>query len=109
MRWTVHKMRAGSRKRRVYPRYPTRGEFRGNELPQLRSAQKSRLVRGKVKDISDGGFCILTAHAPKTSTLLQGQLRLVRMPVQVPTLVQVRWINRSPSGGGYKIGLQYVI
>jgi len=62
-----------------------------------------------VKDISDGGFCILTAHAPKMSTLLQGQLRLIRMPVEVPTLVQVRWINRSPSGGGYKIGLQYVI
>ncbi len=52
---------------------------------------------------------MLTAHAPKTSTLLQGQLRLVRMPAQIPTLVQVRWINRSLSGGGYKIGLQYVI
>ena len=62
-----------------------------------------------MKDISDGGFCILTAHAPKTSTLLQGQLRLARVPVQIPTLVQVRWINRSLSGGGYKIGLQYVI
>ena len=102
-------MRAASRKRRAYLRYPTGGEFQGNELAQLRSPQKSRVVRGKVKDISDGGFCILTAHAPKMSTLLQGQLRLVRMPVQVPTLVQVRWINRSPSGGGYKIGLQYVI
>ena len=102
-------MRAASRKRRAYSRYPTGGEFQGNELAQLRSPQKSRVVRGKVKDISDGGFCILTAHAPKMSTLLQGQLRLIRMPVEVPTLVQVRWINRSPSGGGYKIGLQYVI
>ncbi len=102
-------MRAASRKRRAYPRYPTGGAFQGNELAQLRSPQKSRVVRGKVKDISDGGFCILTAHAPKMSTLLQGQLRLIRMPVEVPTLVQVRWINRSPSGGGYKIGLQYVI
>ena len=102
-------MRAGSRKRRAYPRYPTRGEFRGNELAQLRSSQKSRVVQGKVKDISDGGFSILTAHAPKTSTLLQGQLRLARVPVQIPTLVQVRWINRSLPGGGFKIGLQYVI
>ena len=76
-------------------------------IPAIRSMQNLRVTnylhiitkkkpvtfRRQVKDISDGGFCLLANHAPKQSALLQGQLRLPKMPAQIPTLVQVRWIR----------------
>jgi len=96
-------------KKRVQPRYPTTGRFRGSELPLHQSHGKSRAFEGKVKDISDGGFCVVATRAPQRSGLLQGQLLFPRMPAQIPTLVQVRWVEKAPSGRNYHIGFQYVI
>jgi len=102
-------MRAGSQKKRVHPRYSTSGRFRGSQLPLHPGRLKSQIIEGKVEDISDGGFCVIAAHAPETSGLLQGRLLFPRMPAQIPTLVQVRWVEHASSGRNYRIGLQYVI
>ncbi len=98
-----------SGKKRVQPRYPTTGRFRGSELPLHQSHGKSQAFEGKVKNISDGGFCVVATRAPQRSGLLQGRLLFPGMPTQIPTLVQVRWIEHTPSGRNYRIGLQYVI
>jgi len=102
-------MRAGSQKKRVHPRYSTSGRFRGSQLPLHPGRLKSQIIEGKVKDISDGGFCVIATHAPETSGLLQGRLLFPGMRALIPTLVQVRWVEHSPSGQNYRIGLQYVI
>jgi hypothetical protein len=102
-------MRTRSQKKRVQPRYPTRGLFRGSQLPLHPGNRKSQAFEGKVKDISDGGFCVIATRAPERSGLLQGRLLFPGMPTQIPTLVQVRWIEHTPSGRNYRIGLQYVI
>lgn len=62
-----------------------------------------------IKNISNGGFCLFAKHAPKQSVLLQGQLKMAHLPVRIPTLVQVRWLNGPERDGNYRIGLQYVI
>jgi len=102
-------MRSGSQKKRFHRRYPTTGRFSGSQLPLHPSQPKSRAIEGKVRDISNGGFCVIAPHAPETSGLLQGRLLFPRMPAQIPTLVQVRWVEHAPSGPNYRIGLQYVI
>src|SRR5215469_4575131 len=48
-----------SRTKRQNPRYSIRGEFKGTELPAFQARQKPAVFRGRVKDISDGGFCLL--------------------------------------------------
>ncbi|PYU76213.1 MAG: hypothetical protein DMG49_01905 [Acidobacteria bacterium] len=101
-------MRLPSPTKRGHSRYPITGKFEGNELASYHTKKKPVTLRGQIKDISDGGFCLLANHAPKQSALLQGQLRLPKMPAQIPTLVQVRWIDR-PSLRHYRIGLQYAI
>ena len=102
-------MPAGSQKKRVHPRYSTSGRFRGSQLPLHPGKGKSQAFEGTVKDISDGGFCLIAARAPEKSGLLQGRLLFPRVPTQIPTLVQVRWVEHAPSGRNYHTGLQYVI
>ena len=98
-----------SQRKKRDPRYEMRGKFEGAELPSLQSGRKAVSVRGQVSNVSDGGFCLLTPRAPRPSVLLQGPLKLAGMPARIPTLVQVRWVERLPHGKSYRIGLQYVI
>jgi hypothetical protein len=102
-------MRSEAQKKRVNRRYPTIGRFRGSQLPLHPSQRKPQTFEGKVKDISDGGFCVIATRPPERSGLLQGRLLFPRMPAQIPTLVQVRWVEKAPSNRNYRIGLQYVI
>jgi len=101
--------RRQSRTKRQNPRYSIKGEFKGTELPAFQARKKTEVFRGRVKDISDRGFCLLAAWRPEQSVLLQGLLRLAQMPMKIPALAQVRWVNRQVSGRHYRIGLQYVI
>ena len=98
-----------SRTKRQNLRYSIGGEFEGSELLAFQARKKPETFRGQVKDISDGGFCLLAPRPLEQSILLQGVLRLAQMPVKIPALVQVRWVNRQPRGQRYRIGLQYVI
>jgi hypothetical protein len=102
-------MPARSQKKRVQPRYSMGGRFRGSQLPLHRSHRKSREIEGEVKNVSDGGFCMIATRPPEKSGLLQGRLLFPGMPAQIPTLVQVRWAEKAQSGRRYRIGLQYVI
>src|SRR2546421_1537596 len=96
-------MPAGSQKKRFQPRFSTGGRFRGSQLPLHQSHRESREIEGEVKNISDGGFCVIATRAPQRSALLQGRLLFPRMPAQIPTLVQVRWAEKGPSGRNYRI------
>src|SRR5258707_15710764 len=103
-------MPEGSQKKRVQTRYSTSGRFRGSQLPSHQSHRKSEAAfGGKVKNISDGGFCVIATYAPERSGLLQGRLLFPRMPAQIPTLVQGRWAEKAPPGRHYRIGWQYGI
>src|SRR5258707_11591253 len=102
-------MQAGSQKKRVQPRYSTGGRFRGGQSPLLQSDGKAQAFEGKIKNISDGGFCVIATRAPERSALLQGRLLFPRMPAQIPTLVQGRWAEKAPPGRHYRIGWQYGI
>jgi hypothetical protein len=58
-------MRKEPQKKRVQPRYPTNGRFLGGQLPLHQSHRKWRAFEGKVKNISDGGFCVIATRAPE--------------------------------------------
>src|SRR5215469_7188560 len=90
-------------------RYLIGGDFQGSELPAFQAPKKPGVFCGQVKDISDGGFCLVAGRRPEQSVLLQGLLRVAQMPTKIPTLVQVRWVNRQLRRRRYRIGLQYVI
>ena len=90
-------------------RYSIGGKFEGSELSRFQGRKKPEVFRGRVQDISEGGFCLLAARRPEQSVLLQGLLRVAQMPMKIPTFAQVRWVHRQPRGPRYRIGLQYLI
>jgi len=98
-----------SETRRQKLRYSIGGKFEGSELSAFQGRKKTEVFRGRIKDISEGGFCLLAARRPGQSILLQGLLRVAQMPLKIPTLAQVRWVSRQRRGQRYRIGLQYLI
>jgi|SRR6266852_3827446 len=102
-------MRKEPENKRTQPRYTANGRFLGDQLPLHQSRRKSRTFEGKVKNISDGGFCVIATRAPERGGLLQGWLVFPWVPAQIPTLARVRWTQPAPSGQYCHVGLQYVI
>ena len=101
------RMKSGPKKRS--PRYPIKGTFEGSESSALPTGKKPVVFRGQVKDISDGGFCLIAARRPQQSVMIRGVLKLAQMPAKIPTLVRVRWVDRQLKGQSYRIGLEYLI
>ena len=52
-----------SETRRQKLRYSIGGKFEGSELSRFQGRKKTKVFRGRVKDISEGGFCPLAALA----------------------------------------------
>src|SRR5437899_1153109 len=102
-------MRKKLQKKRVQPRYITNGRFLGGQLPLHSDHRKSQAFEGKLKNISEGGFCVIAARAPERGGLLQGWLVFPRVPAHIPILVQVRWTQPAASGQNCQVGFQYVI
>jgi len=98
-----------SKEKRAHSRHPANGRFTGSPLPSLRGQEGSEITQGTVTNISDGGFSMVATHPIQISGLLQGRLRLARMPAKIPTLVQVRWVQPVAPGRRYRIGLQYAL
>src|SRR5437763_16155502 len=93
-------------KKRGHSRRLENGPFTGSALPSLRGQRRSEVSQGEVTNISDGGFCMVATHPLQVSALVQGRLRLARIPAEIPTLVQVRWAQRVETGRRYRIGMQ---
>jgi PilZ domain len=96
--------------RRQQPRHRYSTLFTGRELSLAGTATGSgRLIRGIVDDISSGGLSLLTRQRVKKSLLIRGEIQLSDIPVSVPLLARVRWIQRSIKGSQYRIGLQFLL
>ena len=66
-------------------------------------------VRGKLRNISQGGAALVANRGLPVSALLECRVFLPALPVPIPTLVTVRWSRKRSSGGKYDIGLQYLV
>lgn len=98
------------RERRHNPRYPIRGKLGGLVLSSLELPDARRgAIRGGVENISAGGLCLLTDRFLAVAEPVRAELLFPEIPVAVPTLVQVRWIRKTPEGQNYLAGLQFLI
>ena len=96
--------------KRIHPRYPVRGELAGHVLSTLSPLQDSEQpFQATIQDISRGGFGVLTAQAVSVLSPIRCEVQLEDLPVSIPTLVQVRWVERSPSGEGARVGLHFLL
>jgi c-di-GMP-binding flagellar brake protein YcgR len=72
------------------------------------SIQAERPIEGTIHDIGDGGLSILIPQAVPVSDPVRCEIRLPDLPVSIPTLAQVRWVE-AQSIGSTRVGLQFLI
>ena len=95
--------------RRRHPRHPAQPELGGKSIVLSAFCRRSREYLGaQLQNISGGGVCLLSDQAFEASQILRCEILLPELPVRVPTLLQVRWINRPRGTRAYRVGLQFV-
>jgi hypothetical protein len=81
-------------------------EVRGRRLPRLGLREDGKdAFRGQVQNISAGGLCLLSDRSIPRAALVRCEIVVPGTPATIPTLMQVRWIQKRPN----KIGLQFVL
>jgi PilZ domain len=96
---------------RTAPRYPLTCQI---ETVQSAGRDQERgepqAVRGTVVDVSAGGACVLSEQSVEWGSVLSCRFHFPAVPVPVPVLAQVRWIQPVPSRKGiFRIGLWFII
>ena len=96
--------------RRGAPRYPLACEM---EAVQSAASEQERaelqIVRGALVDISEGGACVLSEQSVEWGSVLLCRFHFPGVPVAVPVLAHVRWIQSVPSRKGiFRIGLFFL-
>lgn len=96
--------------RRSGRRYPVAGDIEspsserhaqeGGELPR---------IQGKVLNLSAGGACVTGDRSVEPFTILPCRFRFQKVPVPVPVLAQVRWVQPVPSQENtFRVGLLFI-
>ena len=96
--------------RRDSPRYLQSCELRGKRVSLLGSPIENRgEFRGRIQNISRGGFCLLTDQLMVVSCLIRCEVFFPEIPIAIPTLMQVRWTQKNSKQHRYLIGLQFLL
>jgi hypothetical protein len=103
---------ATSKERRAEPRFELQDSvsLHGWNLPLIaQPTSKTRLVEGRVQNVSSGGLCLLAQAPLRVSEMLVGEIALPGTQASIPTLLQVRWLRKNPRGAKFSAGLHYVL
>jgi len=96
--------------KRLHARFSFAGQLDASQLSLPgKPGGHGGVLHSKVENISTGGVCIRTKKPLKTSGLVRCELQLPGIPVRIPILGQVRWIEKRSGANPYRVGLQYII
>ncbi len=102
--------RQGNRERRQDRRFVQFGELGARQLSPLGTTKAhERIVRGRVKNVSAGGICMLTDQLVNESVLLQCDITFANFPVATPALMEIQWIAEGDEEFKYAVGLRYLL
>ena len=64
---------------------------------------------GRVHNVSQGGICFISTEPIPQSSLVRCDIGVSESPVSIPTLMQVRWIQKQRlQADTYLTGLQFL-
>ena len=96
--------------KRHSPRFSSTMQLKGWRLaPWVSGSKRRSAIRGQIENIGRGGICVLTERLIPISSLVRCEIGLSRIRVAIPTLMQVRWSQKSASSGRHRIGLQFLL
>jgi hypothetical protein len=95
--------------RRGRDRVPYSIEVRLQEISDISgTVVKGDPIIGRVQNVSQTGMCVASRVPLMLSTSLRCLVALDSLPVAVPTVAQVRWVEKVNSRT-YRSGLQYLL
>jgi c-di-GMP-binding flagellar brake protein YcgR len=84
--------------------------FRGWRLARWGSESKRRTaVRGRIENASRGGISVVSAQSLPVYSLVQCEILTSPSAGAIPTVMQVRWNQKSGSGKEHRMGLRFVL
>lgn len=96
--------------RRHFPRITCLLQLRSKRFSLLGSGKEPKtLVRGWIQNVSQGGVCLLSQRPIRMCALVHCEIRVSKTRFAIPTLMQARWIEKTPNGDRYRIGLQFLL
>jgi hypothetical protein len=100
--------------RRLHRRYVVAWGLKGRVLKAMEEDgvihERARTeLRGEISDIGAGGLCLVTSEKTEPATAMRCEIFAPHVPVGIPTLMQVRWVQESTSGRMYTLGMQFVV
>ena len=102
--------RKKARERRRQQRFPVTFELRVKELLQLGTQKRAGAIfRAKAQNISACGLRVVTTHSVEVSSPLRCEIITAELPVPIPVMAQVRWVERNSSHKGYQVGLEFLV
>jgi hypothetical protein len=66
-------------------------------------------LQGVTENVGAGGVCLVTDQVLPLNSILRCELSVSDMPMDIPTLMQVRWLQKIHGKNDYKIGLQFLL
>ncbi len=94
------------------PRFPCSLELRASKLASLGTPQhgpEKTAIKGRLQNVSQGGACLLSDRSIPTSSIVRCEIVVPGTRAAIPTLMQVRWAQKTSTNGRYKIGLQFLM
>ena len=77
-------------------------------LPSV-GTRSNDTIRGLLLNLSAGGACLLSDRPPEIFSVLPCRFHFASLPVAVPLLMQVRWIEPlAPGQQSFRIGLSFL-
>lgn len=61
----------------------------------------------QMKNISNGGLCLISKTKVNVNDFLRLSFKLEMLPVTIPTLVEVRWVQKT-SDSFFKFGVRFI-
>ncbi len=95
--------------RRSDRRYAFSRNIRVSKMSLYGSKKLQRSFPGQLHDLSSGGCCLLLNREVEVSDLIRCDMQFFDLPVRIPILCRVRWIQKTRERKRYRVGGQFVI
>lgn len=98
------------REKRRFPRFLFNQNLKCNQLSFYRSlGERKKAVLGQINNISLDGLCLDIDDLNSLDSVVVCKISLSEVPIEIPTLMSVRWIRKNPMSHKSRVGLQFLL
>lgn len=78
-------------------------------LHRVRGSKSTTIINSNIKNISEGGVCLMTRERLETAQIVKISLPVPHVKMSTPTLAEVRWVRKDPGKRLYRAGLRFLL